>query len=116
MEVQSFLKAILDLLFRMRSFIYNTEFQLSSPVVTVGRIGTVRVLPIIPNEYAITFTKKKMMANFQFLSPQDKDFIEEGRDLLAIGKMKSAEVLNEMNQILQVSKMKSYKQPSSAPA
>ena len=115
LEVQSFLRAILDLLFRLRSFIYNTEFGLSSSVVTVGRIDAVRVLPIIPNEHAITLIKKKMIAIFQFLSPQDKDFIEKGCDLLALRKMKCGEVLNGMNQISQVSKMKSYRQPSSAP-
>ena len=55
------------------------------------------------NDHAITFTKNKQVAVFQFLSPQEEeDLIEIGPDILALDKMKNGEIFREMNQLMRV--------------
>ena len=52
----------------------STELRLSSSVVKVGKDNTVSILAINLNDHAITFTKNKQVAVFQFLSPRGRGF------------------------------------------
>ena len=50
----------------------STELKLSSSVVTVGKDTMVSILALNFNDHSITFPKKKQVAVFQFLSPQEE--------------------------------------------
>ena len=81
----------------------STQLKLSSSVVTVGKDNMVSILALSLNDHSITFPKNKQVAVFQFLSPQEeKILIKIGPELLALDKMKSGEILNQINQRLPV--------------
>ena len=94
----------------------STELRLSSSVVTVGKDNTVSILAINLNDHAITFTKNKQVAVFQFLSPQEEEeIIEIGPDILAPDKMKNGEIFREINQLMRVGKTRGGRQPKRPP-
>ena len=94
----------------------TTELRLLFSVVTVGKNKKAPVLAINLNEQAISFSKNKIKASFHFPSPQDEgDLIKISPNVLSLDKKKNGEILNKLNQILQVSKMKGKKQLSRPP-
>ena len=94
----------------------STELSLSSSVVAVGKDNTVSVLTVILNDRAMTFTKNKQVAVFQFLSQQDEEeLIEIGSELLALNKKKKGKVLREINQLMRVGETRAGKQPKRTP-
>ena len=94
----------------------GTELRLSSSVVTVGKDKTISILAIHLNEHAITFTRNKQVAVFQFLSPQEEaELFEIGTDILALDKMKNGEIFRKINQPMRVGKTRGGRQPKRPP-
>ena len=71
----------------------SSELRLSSSLVSVQRDNIVSILAIDLNDHAVTFTKNKEVAVFEFFSPQEEEeLIEIGPELLALDKMKDGEI------------------------
>ena len=76
------------------TFEEKTDLELSSAAVKVGKDNNISNIAINLNEHNVTITKKKPIAVFQFLPPQEEqDLIDIGPDLLALDKLKDGERL-----------------------
>ena len=85
----------------------STELRPSSSVITVGKDNTVSIIAINLNDHAITYTKNKQAAVFQFLSPQEEEeLIEIGPDFLAIDRMKKEKFLEKLTSLWEWEKQK----------